>query len=88
MNRPKLDAGLLDLAAFARMGLDIRRLSPDLRHRLILMLTGNAYDLVQRWFDSPMIKSKYAAASVSVEFCQSSISRARRFPFFTWPWVK
>jgi phytoene dehydrogenase-like protein len=78
---PKLDAGLLDLPAFARMGLDIRRLSPDLRHRLLLMLTSSAYDLIQRWFDSPMIKSMYASACVSSNY--ASLHQAgSAIPFF------
>ena len=78
---PKLDAGLSDLAALARMGLDIRRLSPDLRHRLLLMLTSSPYDLVQRWFDSPMIKSMYAAACVSSNFA-SFHQAGSAIPFF------
>ena len=45
---PKLEAGLLDLAALARMGLDIRRLSADHRYRLLQMLTSSAYDLIER----------------------------------------
>lgn len=78
---PKLDAGLMDLVALARMGLDIHRLSPDLRHRLLLMLTGNAYDLVQRWFDSPMIKSMYASSCVSSNFA-SFHQPGSAIPFF------
>ena len=78
---PKLDAGLLDLAAFARMGLDIRRLSPDLRHRLLQMLTSSAYDLIQRWFDSPMIKSMYASACFSGNYA-SLHQPGSAIPFF------
>jgi phytoene dehydrogenase-like protein len=78
---PKLDAGLSDLAALARMGLDIRRLSPDLRHRLLLMLTGSVYDLVHRWFESPMIRSMYAASSVSSNFA-SFRQAGSAIPFF------
>jgi phytoene dehydrogenase-like protein len=78
---PRLDAGFSDLAALARMGLDIRRLSPDLRHRLLQLFTGNAYDLVHRWFDSPMIRSKYAAACVSSNFA-SFHQPGSAIPFF------
>ena len=78
---PKLDAGLLDLAAFARMGLDIRRLSPDLRHRLLQMLTSSAFDLIERWFDSPMIKSMYASACFSGNFA-SLHQPGSAIPFF------
>ena len=78
---PKLDAGLLDLAAFARMGLDIRRLSPELRHRLLQMFTSSAYDLIERWFDSPMIKSMYASACFSGNFA-SLRQPGSAIPFF------
>jgi phytoene dehydrogenase-like protein len=78
---PKLDAGLLDLAAFARMGLDIRRLSPDLRHRLLQMLTSSAFDLIERWFDSPMIKSMYASACFSGNYA-SLHQPGSAIPFF------
>ena len=54
---PKLDAGFSDLIALGRMGLDIRKLTPELRHRLLQILTSSAYDLIERWFESPMIKS-------------------------------
>ncbi len=78
---PKLDAGFLDLAAFARMGLDIRRLTPDFRHRLIQMLTSSAYDLIERWFDSPMIKSMYASACFSGNYA-SLRQPGSAIPFF------
>ena len=78
---PKLDAGLWDLAAFARMGLDIRRLSPDLRHRLLQMLTSSAFDLIERWFDSPMIKSMYASACFSGNYA-SLHQPGSAIPFF------
>jgi phytoene dehydrogenase-like protein len=78
---PKLDAGLLDLAALARLGIDIRRLSPDLRYRLIQMLTSSAYDLIERWFDSPMIKSMYASACFSGNFA-SLHQPGSAIPFF------
>jgi phytoene dehydrogenase-like protein len=78
---PKLDAGLLDLAALARLGIDIRRLSPDLRYRLIQMLTSSAYDLIERWFDNPMIKSMYASACFSGNFA-SLHQPGSAIPFF------
>jgi phytoene dehydrogenase-like protein len=78
---PKLGAGLWDLAAFARMGLDIRRLSPDLRHRLLQMLTSSAFDLIERWFDSPMIKSMYASACFSGNYA-SLHQPGSAIPFF------
>ena len=78
---PKLDAGLLDLAALARLGIDIRRLSPDLRYRLIQMLTSSAYDLIERWFDSPLIKSMYASACFSGNYA-SLHQPGSAIPFF------
>lgn len=65
---PRLDAGVSDLMTLARMGLDIRKLSPDSRHRLLQMMTGAAYDIIERWFESPMIKSVYGAACFSGNF--------------------
>ena len=78
---PKLDAGLMDLAALARMGLDIRKLSADLRHRLLQLLTSSAYDLIERWFESPMIKSMYASACFSGNFA-SLHQPGSAIPFF------
>ena len=68
---PKLGAGLFDLTdltALARMGWDIRSLTPDARFRLFQMLLGSADDFIQRWFDSPMVKNMYAAACFSGNF--------------------
>jgi len=62
---PKLDAGFSDLLKFGKMGLDGYRLSPELRYRLLQILTSSAYDLIERWFESPMIKSMYGAACFS-----------------------
>jgi phytoene dehydrogenase-like protein len=65
---PKLDAGFSDLFTLGRMGLDMYRLTPDLRYRLIQILTSSAYDLIERWFESSMIKSMYGAACFSGNF--------------------
>jgi phytoene dehydrogenase-like protein len=78
---PKLDAGLFDLMALARMGLDIRRLTPDLRHRLLQMFTSSAFDLIERWFESPMIKSFYASSCFSGNFA-SLRQPGSAIPFF------
>jgi len=78
---PKLAAGFSDLTALARMGLDIRKLTPDLRHRLFQMLFSSAYDLIERWFDSPMIKSMYAAACFTGNFA-SLRQPGSAIPFF------
>ena len=78
---PKLDPGLHDLLAFSRMGLDVRKLSPDMRHRLIQMLTGSAHDFIERWFDSSMVKSMYASACFSGNFA-SLRQPGSAIPFF------
>ena len=78
---PKLDAGFLDLMALARMGMNIRKLSPDLRHRLLQMLTSSAYDLTERWFESPMIKSMYASSCFAGNFA-SLRQPGSAIPFF------
>lgn len=78
---PKLDAGISDMFAFGRMGLDIRKLSPDLRHSLILMLTSNAYDIIERWFESPMVKSMYASSCFSGNYA-SLHHPGSAIPFF------
>lgn len=62
---PTLDAGFSDLFKLGKMGLDVNRLTPELRHRLLQILTSSAYDLIERWFESPMIKSMYGAACFS-----------------------
>jgi len=78
---PKLEAGISDLAALARMGLDIRTLSADLRHRLLQLLTSSAYDLIERWFESPMVKSRYASECFSGNFA-SLRQPGSAIPFF------
>jgi len=62
---PKLDAGFSDLIALGKMGLDVKKLNPDQRHRLLQFLTSSAYDIIDRWFESPMVKSMYGAACFS-----------------------
>ncbi len=78
---PKLDAGFQDLLGFFQMGLDVRRLTPDMRYRLFKMLTGSAHDFIERWFDSNMVKAMYASACFSGNF--SSLHQpGSAIPFF------
>ena len=65
---PKLDAGIMDVMPLAKMGLDIRKLSPDLRYRLLQMLTGSAYNFIDRSFESSMIRSMYGSYCFSGNF--------------------
>ena len=81
---PKLATGLsdlTDLTTLARMGLDIRKLTPDLRHRFFQMLFSSADDFIQRWFESPMIKNIYASACFSGNFA-SLRQPGSAIPFF------
>ncbi len=62
---PTLNAGVSDLLKLGRMGIDVYKLTPELRYRLLQILTSSAYDLIERWLESPMIKSMYGAACFS-----------------------
>jgi len=78
---PRLDGGLRDLAALGRMGLDIRKLSGDQRHRLAQMLSGSARGIIERWFESGMVRSMYASACFSGNFASLDQPGAA-IPFF------
>ena len=78
---PKLDAGLRDLTALAGMGLDVRRLSPDQRYRFAQMMTGSARSMIERWFESDMVKAMYASACFSGNFA-SLDQPGSAIPFF------
>jgi len=79
---PKLDAGIKDLFSLAKLGFDVKKLSPDQRHRLIQIFTSSAYDIINRWFDSPMIKNMYLAACFSGNFA-SLRQPGSALPFFS-----
>jgi phytoene dehydrogenase-like protein len=78
---PRLDARLRDITALAGMGLDIRKLSPDQRHRLMQMLTSSARSIIERWFESPMVRSMYASDCFSGNFA-SLDQPGSAIPFF------
>jgi len=78
---PKLDASWRDMTALAGMGLDIRKLSPEQRYRLAQMLTGSALGIIERWFESDMVRSMYASACVSGNFA-SLTQPGSAIPFF------
>ena len=78
---PKLDTGYRDLWSALKMGLEVRKLSADMRYRLLQMLTGSAYDFIERWFESSMVKSMYAAACFSGNFA-SLHQPGSAIPFF------
>jgi len=79
---PKLDAGIKDLFSLAKLGFDVKKLSPDQRHRLIQIFTSSAYDIINRWFESPMIKNMYLAACFSGNFA-SLRQPGSALPFFS-----
>lgn len=79
---PKLDAGFKDLFSLAKLGFDVKKLSPDKRHRLLQIFTSSAYDIINRWFDSPMIKNMYLAACFSGNFA-SLRTPGSALPFFS-----
>jgi phytoene dehydrogenase-like protein len=78
---PKLDAGLRDISSLASMGMDIRRLSPDERYRLAQMLTSSARSIIERWFESSMVRSMYGSECFSGNFA-SLDQPGSAIPFF------
>lgn len=78
---PRLDAGLRDVSALAGMGMNIRKLSPEQRYRLAQMLTSSARSIIDRWFESPMVRSMYASECFSGNFA-SLDQPGSAIPFF------
>ena len=77
-----LEPGLKDIFPIAKLGIAIKKASPENRHRLIQILTSSACDLIERWFDSQMIKNMFAAATFSGNY--SSIKTpGSALPFFS-----
>ena len=62
---PSLQGGLMDMLGMLKAGRDMRGLSVELRHRLLQMFTSSAADIIERWFESPMVRSMYASHCVS-----------------------
>jgi phytoene dehydrogenase-like protein len=62
---PSLRGGFTDLMGMLKAGRDMRGLSIELRHRLLQMFTSSAADIIERWFESPMVRSMYASHCVS-----------------------
>ena len=71
-----------DLLPLAKLELDVKKLSPDRRHCLIQIFTSSAYDIIERWFESPMIKNMYLAACFSGNFA-SLRQPGSALPFFS-----
>jgi len=62
---PSLRGGFMALMGMLRAGRDARALSVEQRHRLLQMFTSSAADIIDRWFESPMVRSMYASHCVS-----------------------
>jgi phytoene dehydrogenase-like protein len=78
---PKLDTGLRDISALAGMGMDMRKLSPEQRYRLAQMLTSSARSIIERWFESSMVRSMYGSECFSGNFA-SLDQPGSAIPFF------
>lgn len=74
--------GLKDVLPMVKLGMAFKKASPENRYRLIQIMTSSAYDLIDRWFDSSMMKNLFAAATFSGNF--SSIKTpGSALPFFS-----
>ncbi len=62
---PDMGGGWASLFDALRMGNDMRKLDADRRHRMMQLLTTPAGDLLDRWFDSEIIKVKYASSVIA-----------------------
>ena len=78
---PKLEGRLRDVTALASMGLDVRRLTAEQRYRLMQMMTGTARSIIERWFESSMVRSMYASDCFSGNFA-SLDQPGSAVPFF------
>ncbi|MEX0706691.1 MAG: NAD(P)/FAD-dependent oxidoreductase [Woeseia sp.] len=78
---PSLLLEISDLPGLLRAGRDIHNLSAEMRYRLLQMFTSSAADVINRWFESPMIRSMYASHCVSGNFA-SLYQAGSAIPFF------
>lgn len=59
---PKMTGGGLgDLLAMAKLGIDMKKLNADERHRFLQFFLGPPDTIIERWFDSPMVKAMIAS---------------------------
>lgn len=78
---PSLKGGFMDLVGMLKMGRDVRGLSVEQRHRLLQMFTSSAADIIDRWFESAMVRSMYASHCVSGNYA-SFYHPGSAIPFF------
>lgn len=62
---PSLHGSFTDLPGLFKAGRDLHGLTVEHRHRLLQMFTSSAADIIDRWFESPMVRSMYASHCVS-----------------------
>jgi len=60
--------GVADMFDLLRLGNAARKLSPDLRHRMMQLFTTSIGDILDRWFDSEVVKIKYASSATAGGF--------------------
>jgi len=59
---PKLSGGgISDLIDSVKLGIDLKKLSADERHRFLQFFLGPPDTIIERWFDSPMVKAMIAS---------------------------
>ncbi len=78
---PDIGGGFYDLLAAIRLGRNVRRLSPQLRSQLVKLFTSSAGDIIERHFESDMVRSMYASDCVSGNFA-SFYQPGSAIPFF------
>lgn len=81
--RPPLDigGGFHDLLGALRAGRRIRRLPARRRHQLFKLFTGSAGDMIERHFESDMVRAMYASECMSGNFA-SFYQAGSAIPFF------
>jgi phytoene dehydrogenase-like protein len=65
---PLAAARLGDLLAMLGTLRDARALSPDLRHRFVQLFTTGVGHLIERWFDSDIVRVRYASSATAGSF--------------------
>ena len=78
---PALRGGFMDLLGLLKAGRDVGNLSTSMRHRLLQVFTSSAADIIDRWFESPMVRSKYASHCVAGNYT-SFYQPGSAIPFF------
>jgi phytoene dehydrogenase-like protein len=59
---PKLHGGgLYDMIESAKLGMDLKKLDADTRHRLLQIFLGVPDSIIERWFESDKVKAMVAA---------------------------